>query len=486
MLYNIKKILSTSALALIAGLYPMNASLAQGVVSLAETSKDNSKQNIPNEISLFGDESADVLTPSKSTRAIKSVVNDQSNVKKTTTVTSKQTVQKKAQALMQNSDAKVQNISTDAKPQDDVSKAGNVNSAPKTQANEIKETGIQNIPANVIPSPQKVKSEVNDLAAASKIDTSIINDVDDSVFNQMSNIEQETAILNLELKKEQVKNSIEALKAVQNKAKQDELDKLEAKRKKDIEWRNEQKKKLLQEEQKLKNLEIVFEQERQEKILKAYKNKMLEEMQKVINEKAEIYKEIDKLHNERKELVSNFKGRFVQLKNLANKANAEVIRVRDAYAKTISDLQTELSILKARLEAAEKEENPFAASTDINGEKTQLKLADLYAIMEIRGKGQNISAKLINKNGSPFLVQVGTTLQTGQVIDEITTTYVSASKDGKKDYLYFSSGGIVDQEPVFNDTISKSSNSEPEPKQEIQGPVVSRGIPSLANEMMVR
>lgn len=492
MLYNIRKILSTSALALIVGFYPTNVSLAQGVVSLAETSKDNAKQNIPNEISLFGDESADVLTPSKSTRAVKSVVNTQNNtLKAPNTAPLAQTPQKKVESKESDSAKKPlpKNNMINANMQNKGSGNAIVTSDSKAQAKEAVPSGIKNIPSKVIPAPQKKQAEAQDLDAASKIDTSIISDVDDSVFNQMSNIEQETAILNLELKKEQVKNSIEALKAVQNKARQEELDKLEAKRKKDIEWRNEQKKKLLQEEQKLKNLEIVFEQERQEKILNAYKNKMLEEMQKIVEEKAEIYEEVAKLQDERKELVSTFKGRFVQLKNLANAANAEVIRVRDAYAKTISDLQTELSILKARLEASEKEENPFAAPQETTDEKIQLNLADLYAIMEIRGKGQNISAKLINKNGSPFLVQVGTTLQTGQVIDEITTTYVSAIKDGKKDYLYFSSGGIVDQEPIFNDALTQNSGfseNEQNEQQGSQNPVVSRGIPNFANEMIVR
>ena len=62
--------------------------------------------------------------------------------------------------------------------------------------------------------------------------------------------------------------------------------------------------------------------------------------------------------------------------------------------------------------------------------------------MEIRGKGENLTAKLINKGGDSFMVRNGTVLQTGHRIDEITQTYVRAEINGMKDYLYFAAGGI--------------------------------------------
>lgn len=56
----------------------------------------------------------------------------------------------------------------------------------------------------------------------------------------------------------------------------------------------------------------------------------------------------------------------------------------------------------------------------------------MYAVMEIRGQGGELIAKLINQDGSPFYVKKGTTLQSGHVIDEITTTYVRAEKQAPK------------------------------------------------------
>ena len=308
----------------------------------------------------------------------------------------------------------------------------------------------------------------------------------------MSNLEKETAILNLELRKEQVKSSIEALRNVQEKARQEENAKKEAERRKTIEWEKEQEKKVLIEKQKLKNLELLYERARQEKLLNAYKNKMLEERQAFIKSKAEIYNEVADLRNDRQKLVNEFKGRFIQLTKLADQATNDAIRVRDNYAKTISDLQTQISILRARLEASENA-NPFAENGSAEGtenaakEEQSSKLSDLYAIMEVRGKGENLAAKLINDSGMPFMVKVGTVLQTGHIIDEINTTYIRADKEGNKDYLYFSAGGILDKEPLHNEELKVKVSDPNEESQSSSGGIVSsQGIPGVASEMTIR
>ena len=70
----------------------------------------------------------------------------------------------------------------------------------------------------------------------------------------------------------------------------------------------------------------------------------------------------------------------------------------------------------------------------------------LYAVTEIRGKGAELIAKLLNKSGTTFYVKKGTSLQSGHVIKDITPTYVMAEKDGEKSYLYFAAGGILPSE----------------------------------------
>ena len=136
------------------------------------------------------------------------------------------------------------------------------------------------------------------------------------------------------------------------------------------------------------------------------------------------------------------------------------------YMKQIRDLQAQIGVLRNRIATMEKEQeamlqNPFAnvepqaaettsESTEeelpedsVISEPVETDLSKLYAVTEIRGQGGELIAKLINKNGTAFYVKKGTTLQTGHVITDITSTFVAAEKDNEKKYLYFSAGGIV-------------------------------------------
>ena len=219
--------------------------------------------------------------------------------------------------------------------------------------------------------------------------------------------------------------------------------------------------------------------------MNSYKTKMLEESQKFISSRGETFKEIAELRAERQSLISDFKARFLQLTELADKATSEVIRVRDDYAKTISDLQTQISILKARLEASEQQ-NPFAGDGQGQAEAQDVKLSDLYAVMEIRGQGNVLAAKLINESGIPFMVKVGTALQSGHVVDEITPTYVRAEKEGVKDYLYFSAGGVLDKEPAQNEDLKIKVTEEENAPKKAAPAVMMQGIPGVAAEMTVR
>jgi hypothetical protein len=80
-------------------------------------------------------------------------------------------------------------------------------------------------------------------------------------------------------------------------------------------------------------------------------------------------------------------------------------------------------------------------------------------VTEIRGQGGEMVAKLINKNGTAFYVKKGTALQSGHVIGEITSTYVTAEKAGDKNYLYFAAGGILPAETSSFELESASGST---------------------------
>ena len=189
---------------------------------------------------------------------------------------------------------------------------------------------------------------------------------DQDLFTQMSDLEKRTALLNLELRREKLQNEIEAVKNQRRQALQQEQDKIEQQKLKNMEFEKEQERKVLVEQQKLRELDINFENLRQEKILNAYKNQMLEENQKWIANNANFYKQIADLKDSKKAMAQDLKDKLTTLQNeakLAKDAHNNKIR---AYKKEIDDLQTQISVLRDRLDAVEKEnmemkQNPFAS-----------------------------------------------------------------------------------------------------------------------------
>jgi len=333
----------------------------------------------------------------------------------------------------------------------------------------------------------------------------LLSQVDNELFNQMSDIEKQTSLLTLELRREKIKNEIAAIKAARQKAIDDLKEKEQEKERKRIEWEKEQERKLLIEEQKLKALSIALEKLRQEAIVNAYKEQMLDTNQKWIDNNTKLYAEIVKGEEERDNIVRNYKMKLNHLAQMADKAADAAETAKKNYSRELANLQTQISILKSRLEAektAREEENlnknsdkanPFA-SADGKGKNSvnkPQKLSDEYAIMEISGKGDELAAKLINKSGASFMVQKGTVLQSGHTVEEISQTYICAEKNGNKDYLYFAAGGILDREPVkaLNLPMSKGGMT-PMPQGDELEPLPalnsSQGLPSLREGMFIR
>lgn len=301
---------------------------------------------------------------------------------------------------------------------------------------------------------------------------------DSDVFNHMTDIEKRTAILNLELRREKLQNEIEAAKYKRREALAKEKQQEEEQRLKNLAAEKEIERKTLEEQARLKELDLEFEELRQEKLLASYKNKMLEETQKWIDHNNTFYTQIGELRSNNKKIIENTKSKFNTLKEKAIKQREEFVKTVTDYEKRISDKDSQLSILRSRIANLEKEidaakKNPFAGfdkaqlaaaagidldaldafinqnqlSTSVNGtEPVENDLSKLYRVTEIRGKGDELIARLINKNDVTFYVKKGTSLQSGHVISEITTTYVLAEKDNEKQYLYFAAGGILPTE----------------------------------------
>ena len=314
------------------------------------------------------------------------------------------------------------------------------------------------------------------------------------VFEHMSDIEKRTAILNLELRREKLQDDIEAIKYKRREAVAKEKQKAEDQRLKNLEAEKEIERKLIEEQEKLRELDIKFEKLRQEKVLSAYKNKMLEETQKWIEHDAAFYKQINELRNDKLAMAEDIKAKMNSIKDRTIQArNNFIVQIRD-YEKKLEDKESQIDILRTRIDNLEKERdeakrNPFAgfdkeqlaaaAGIDIsvleaftnseafqnstlnagNSEPIETDLTKLYSVTEIRGKGNELVARLVNQHGTAFYVKKGTSLQSGHIIDKITTTYVMANKNGDKQYLYFSAGGILPTEVSAPETNKNESDN---------------------------
>ncbi len=307
--------------------------------------------------------------------------------------------------------------------------------------------------ANVDPETPKTPIE--------KYGNTILSRVDNELFNQMSEIEKQTTLLNLELKREEVKNRIEALKAQREKAKQEELDRQAAREKQARDEELKRQKELLREQMRLKEKEMELEKIRQAKILSAYMNEMLVSNQQWVETNAKLSAQIKKLQDERMAILAENDARMEKIGNrvLITAQNAEDTRV--AYERKISSFNKQIEELKQIIkdkdaalanmaENGGSSDNPFAATEYIDEDTVDM--SKEYAIMDITGKGDNIVAKLVSQDGTTFTVRKGSILKGGEVVVSITDKIITFENHGAKSYLY-TGGTVMQYEPTeaFND-----------------------------------
>lgn len=274
----------------------------------------------------------------------------------------------------------------------------------------------------------------------------ILSKVDNSLFNQMSNIEKQTTILNLEYKREEVRNRIEALRIQRLKAQQEEATRLKEEENRIKDEENQRKIKEIEAQEKLKRAEMELEKVRQARVLNEYMNEMLIVNQQWVEKNAALQSQVKELRDERKALIKDFEDKISTVKRESDATILKAQNAKEAHNKVVSSLQTQISSLKKAIMQNEdtinqlkssNSANPFAEGIDENA----IDMSDEYAIMDITGKGKDIIAKIINKDGTTFIVHQGSMLKGGEVVMAITDNYIAFDNKGVKSYLY--TGGTV-------------------------------------------
>ncbi|MCM1324556.1 MAG: hypothetical protein NC218_10570, partial [Acetobacter sp.] len=334
------------------------------------------------------------------------------------------------------------------------------------------------------PTPEKANKPVltdEDLPKAIEYKTNpienlgnnILSQMDDDLFSQMSEIEKSTTLLTLELRREKIRNEIEAQKAIRQKAFDDlERQKEEAKLR-DLEKKKQIEAKVLQEKQVLVDKQQMLEVLKQRKLLNAYMNSMLISQQNWLKEKENLYAQLAAAEQEKKELTELFKAKIEKLVDVSVqhiqadeaakadfervikslKARNEQLRKRiEADAKIIKNAQNslylksqsieELQHKNAAAEAAASQTTATAVAetieTDEMDEDTTLpsKLSAQYAILGITGRADAMSIEVIDVNGQPISLKVGSTLPSGHVLKDIGSDYAMFTRNGVDEYLY--------------------------------------------------
>ena len=356
---------------------------------------------------------------------------------------------------------------------------------------------ISTEPTSVAANVQPISQPVSPLAVQSGIPV-LSEAINNELFSKMSNLEKQTTLLNLELKKERIASEIAAVRAERQRAIEEEKARREEEERKRIEWQNEQDRLMVEEQRKLKEVEMALEKLRQEKIIKAYKETMLEANQKWIKKNTEVYAELNQKEEQIKSMLNDYKTKMTVIQQKADETKAKAEIAKTNHDKKVANLENQIAVLKTRLEqeiekakqALSGKKNPFADGSTEAVSPDKVRLSKEYAIMEITGQEDDLVARLINEDGDVFMVKVGTTLRNGYTIDEITQTFLSAVKDDDKDYLYFSAGGILDREPtkpaVTIKETTKSDNAGSTKERRSGGVATTKGIPSLGRGMIIR
>ena len=303
---------------------------------------------------------------------------------------------------------------------------------------------------------------------------SVLSQMDSDLFSQMSEIEKSTTLLTLELRREKIRNEIEAQKSIRQKN-ADDLERQRAEEKlRALERKKQIEAKVLQEQQTLLDKEKVFEALKQRKLLNAYMNHMLTSQQEWLKEKEALYARLAEAEMEKKKLIEIFKGKVdkvleasaknIQTAELARanferivkglKARNEQLRKRiEADAKIIKSSKSNVYIktpsieeLKDRAsaaigtslvnEAAAMAVQAQMAEAEEEAEEEARRLSSEYAILGITGRAGVMSVDVIDSKGQPITLKVGSPLPTGHIVSEIGSDYVKFSRDGRDDYLY--------------------------------------------------
>lgn len=327
--------------------------------------------------------------------------------------------------------------------------------------------------------PTSVQYTVNPIE---NLSNSVLSKLDDDLFSQMSQIEKSMTLLTLELRREKIRNEIEAQKEIRRKS-AEEAEKQRAEEKlRELERKKQVEAQVIKEQQILADKEKMIEVLKQRKLINAYMNQMLIMQQDWLKEKEGLYVQLAAVEADKKAVIASFKQKLDKVLEASAKNIQIAEEAKANFERIVKSLKTRNEQLKKRIEAdaliiknvksnlylksksieelkdknaallaAGKESSMLSAkleeavSSSEGEDETPFLLSSEYAILGITGQADKMYVELIDSNGQSSSYRVGSVLSTGHTVSEIGSDFARFTKDGRDDFLYIgrSIDGII-------------------------------------------
>lgn len=298
----------------------------------------------------------------------------------------------------------------------------------------------------------------------------ILGKVSSDIFREMAEMERENSTLMLQLKREQLRSEIDALKTSNRQMLFDEIERREKMTQARLEWelaqdlkRQEALERKQRAEIRQKQIEAALKREEDRRIQKmkdeeaARIQKEKEEKEKIKQERAELKKKYDAASVVR---VNNLKPILMAATRPAKIKRSASSRIPKTLTSTGEDLLTK-----------KKAGEALTVETAAEGENQETKAREpastLYAVSEIRGTAGSLIAKLISKKDrTTFFAKKSTILPTGHTVIDIDKDFVLVQIGKDKEMIGFPSAGLLSDQTAPVQGNNQSAQQEQDDRDE--------------------
>lgn len=313
-----------------------------------------------------------------------------------------------------------------------------------------------------VPSPPSGNQSFSNFEATSDVsipaNEQMLGRISSDVFREMAEMERENAELMLQLKREQLRSEIDALKTSNRQVLFDEIERREKMTQARLEWELAQDLKRQDALERRQRAEI-----RQKQIEAALKREEDRRIEKLKNEEeARIRKEKEeKAEAERKQAELRKKYDAVSMMNINGLKPVLMAAIRPAKIKRTASSRVPVQLTSAGEDLLTKKKAGEALTVEIPAEQEEGKkdvvresASSLYSVAEIRGTAGTLIAKLVSKKDkATFFAKKETILPTGHTVINIDKDFVMVQIGNEKEMIGFPSAGLI------------QSSSEPAPAE---------------------